>query len=133
MQWQALRSALAGGTVDVAAMYRSPRRAREVDFAVAFEFVYQEMFIRRGSPPLHALADLRGKRVLVEGGTVLAETLSELALGADIREMPNEPAALRALAAGEGDVAFATQTPGRPFETRDALAAEIDHQHWHHV
>ena len=125
MQWQALRSALAGGTVDVAAMYRSPRRAREVDFAVAFEFVYQEMFIRRGSPPLHALADLRGKRVLVEGGTVLAETLSELALGADIREMPNEPAALRALAAGEGDVAFATQTPGRPFETRDALAAEI--------
>ena len=39
-------------------LYHSSQRAREVEFAIPHELIYHEMFIRRGRPPLHSLADL---------------------------------------------------------------------------
>jgi signal transduction histidine kinase/ActR/RegA family two-component response regulator len=123
--WSQVRAGLASGAVDVAAMYRSPHRAREVDFAIAHELVYHEMFIRRGGEPVRSLADLDGKQVLVEGGTFSSDALVELGFGLELRPMSSEPAVLQALARGEGDVAVVTQAPNRPFDRTDLQRAVV--------
>jgi signal transduction histidine kinase/ActR/RegA family two-component response regulator len=125
LPWSQVRAGLASGTVDVAAMYRSTQRAREVEFAIPHELVYHEMFIRPGSPPLLSTADLAGKRVLVETGTYSADALSELGLGIEIRRVASEPEAIRDLAAGLGDVAIVTETVGRPFRARSLSSANV--------
>jgi signal transduction histidine kinase/ActR/RegA family two-component response regulator len=124
-RWTAIRAGLMAGEIDVAAMYRTPQRAREVDFAIAHEFVYHEMFVRRGSPGLVSLRDLDGKRVLVEAGTFSAESLRALGTCAAVLEQPSEPEALRALARGEGDVAVVTQAAGRPFHERSRAVPQV--------
>lgn len=123
--WTRVRNGLLTGAVDVATMYRSPQRAREADFAIPHELIYHEMFIRKGSPPLASLADLAGKRILVQSDTYSADVLSELGYGQGLRRVASEPEALRALARGEGEVAVVTQTAGRPFQERLALADQI--------
>jgi signal transduction histidine kinase len=107
------------GTVDVAAMYRSPRRALEVDFAIPHELVYHEMFIRQGTPSVLSLEDLRGKVLLAERGTYAQEALTELGVGSAILPFASEPEVLRALSRGDGDVALVTQAPNRPFDRTD--------------
>jgi signal transduction histidine kinase len=124
-QWTRIREGLARGEIDVAAMYRTPQRAREVDFAIAHELVYHEMFVRRGSPGFASLADLAGKRVLVEAATFSAEALEAMGTCAAVLEVGSEPEALRALARGEGDAAVVTQAVGRPFRERVREAPEV--------
>jgi signal transduction histidine kinase/ActR/RegA family two-component response regulator len=125
MPWARVRGALRDGRIDVAAMYRSPQRAREVDFAIPHELIYQEMFVRAGQPALRSLADLAGKRILVETDTLSVDQLADLGYGAQLVRMASEPEALRRLADGFGDVAIVTQTAGRPFLYRSALAGRI--------
>ncbi len=123
--WTEVRDGLRRGEVDVATMYRSPERAREVDFAIAHELVSHELYVRRGAPAVHALADLRGRRVLVEAETYAADVLPSLVEGTEVVAMPSEPAALQALAEGRGDVALVSQAAGRPFQSRQALGDRI--------
>lgn len=123
--WPRVRAGLSNGQVQVAAMYRSAHRAQEVDFAIPHELIYHEMFVRRDHAPLRSLADLAGKRVLVEAETYSVDVLTELGYGSELRRSPSEPAALEALARGEGDVAIVTQTPGRPFQERRELSEQI--------
>jgi len=123
--WPEIRAAVAKGGIDVAAMYRSPRRALEVDFAIPHELIYQEMFVRRGSPALFSLADLADKRILVESGTVTIDALEAMGFAPRVRTVPSEPDALRALIRGEGDVAIATQSVSHPFQDRDEFAGKI--------
>ncbi len=125
LPWARVRQALHDGRIDVAAMYRSPQRAREVDFAIPHELIYQEMFVRTGQPPLRSLADLAGKRILVETDTLSVDQLTDLGYGGQLVRMASEPEALRGLADGRGDVAIVTQTTGRPFVYRAALAGRI--------
>ena len=124
-RWVHIRAGLTNGTIDVAAMYRTPQRAREVDFAIAHELVYHEMFVRRGSPGLASLSDLAGKRVLVEVSTFSAEALKALGSCGAVLERASEPEALRALSRGEGDVAIVTQTAGRPFLERSESMPDL--------
>ena len=123
--WNKIRAGLAEGEIDVAAMYRSTQRAREVDFAIPHELIYHEMFIRRGTPALKSLANLDGKRILVEKDTFAEDALMELGYDTELKPVASEPEAVRLLAAGDGDVAIVTQTPGRPFQARLALADKI--------
>ena len=123
--WKEIRAGLQNGQIDVAAMYRSSRRAREVDFAIPHELIYHEMFIRRGTPSLNSLADLKGRRVLVEKDTFAEDALMEMGYDRELQSVTSEPEALSVLAAGGGDVAVVTQTPGRPFQERLALADKI--------
>jgi signal transduction histidine kinase/CheY-like chemotaxis protein len=125
MPWARVRGALREGRIDVAAMYRSPQRAREVDFAIPHEMIYQEMFVRSGQPALRSLADLAGKRILVEIDTLSVDQLTDLGYGPQLLRMASEPEALRKLADGTGDVAIVTQTPGRPFLYRSELAGRV--------
>jgi signal transduction histidine kinase len=123
--WKEVRAGLQNGQIDVAAMYRSPRRAREVDFAIPHELIYHEMFIRRGTPALNSLADLKNRRVLVEKDTFAEDALVEMGYDRKLQSVTSEPEALFVLAGGGGDVAMVTQTPGRPFQERLALADKI--------
>jgi signal transduction histidine kinase/ActR/RegA family two-component response regulator len=123
-QWTRIREGMARGQIDVAAMYRTPQRAREVDFAIAHELVYHEMFVRRGSPGLESLADLSGKRVLVEAGTYSSEALKAMG-GCTVVEEPSETDALQALVRGRGDVAVVTQAVGRPFGERSEALPQV--------
>ena len=124
-RWASIRAGLANGTIDVAAMYRTPQRAREVDFAIAHELVYHEMFVRRGSAGLASLSDLAGKRVLVEASTFSADALKALGSCGAVLERASEPEALRGLSRGEGDAAIVTQTVGRPFRERSEKMPDL--------
>jgi signal transduction histidine kinase/ActR/RegA family two-component response regulator len=121
--WSEIAGRIAGGKIDVAAMYRSARRAQEVDFAIPHELIYHEVLVRRGAAPVHSLFDLQGRKVLVEIGTYAEDAFVEMGLGEEIVRVASEPDAIRELAAGKGDAAVVTQTPGRPFERK--LAGEV--------
>jgi two-component system, cell cycle sensor histidine kinase and response regulator CckA len=123
--WNQVPAGLEAGRFDVAAMYRSTPRAREVDFAITHELIYHQMFIRKGARPLGSLTDIKDKRVLVENNTLSVDLLTEMGYGGQLKLMPSEPAALEALAQGKGDVAIVTQTVGRPFRERSSLANAI--------
>ncbi len=123
--WPEIRAGVQNGSIDVATMFRAPKRAQEVDFAIAHELIYQEMFVRRGTPPLHSLADLAGKRLLMETNTITIDTLTEMGYGNAIHPAPSEPEALRALIRGDGDVAIVTQTVTRPFQERAEFSGRI--------
>ena len=123
--WAQVRANLASGAADVAAMYRSAQRAREVEFAIPHELIYHEMFVRRGSPAVTSLAGLHGKKVLVEGGTFSADALTELGFAEDLLPRASEPDALRDLARGQGEVAVVTQAVNRPFQDRAELQREV--------
>jgi signal transduction histidine kinase len=125
LPWAKVRAGLLDGAIDVAAMYRSARRARVEDFAIAHELVYHEMFVRQGTRAPGSLQDLRGKRVLLESDTIVVEALEDMGLGAELHPVPSEPEALEALARGEGDVAVVAETAGRPFLQRRALEDKI--------
>lgn len=123
--WRLVPTGLAEGRIDIAAMYRSPQRALNVDFAIPHELIYHEMYVRAGSPMLHSLAGLMGKRILVETHTVQMQTLIELGFGEHLRETESEPEALRALARGEGEVAIVAQASTRPFQYRSEWQGKI--------
>jgi len=126
LPWAQVRAGLRDGSLDLAAMYRSDRRQREVDFAVAHELVYHEMFVARGGgTALRSLADLAGRRVAVQRETRGAEAVAELVPAPTVTLVDSEPDALRALAAGEVEVALVSQAVGRPFVEREALAARV--------
>jgi signal transduction histidine kinase len=123
--WHEIRAGVTDGTLDVATMFRSRLRAREADFAIPHELIYQEMYVRPGGPMLKSLSDLAGKRLLAQTDALAAETLADLGLGGTLRVLPSEPEALRALVRGEGDVAIVTQTVARPFADREEFAGRI--------
>jgi signal transduction histidine kinase len=124
--WRIIRAGVQDGSIDVATMYRSPRRAQEVDFAIPHELIYQEMFVRRGGPALRSLADLAGRRLLAETDTIATEALTELGYASSLRLVSSEPEALRALLRGEGDVAVVSQSVARPFLDRAEFAGRVE-------
>ena len=123
--WRQTLEDFQNGKVDVAAMYRFTQRSYMADYAIAHELIYHEMFIRKGGAPVRSLADLAGKRILLEGGTYSDEALVDLGLNTNITRTKSEPEALLKLAQGEGDVAVVTETVGRPFALREAQASKI--------
>lgn len=125
LPWTQVLDGVRDRTIDVAAMYCAGRQASEVDSAIPHEVVHHEMFTRTGARPVHTLADLAGRRVLVENGTYSAEVLSELPNIGSVVALESEPATLQALAAGQGDVAVVSQTVAWPFENKHQLAAGI--------
>jgi CheY-like chemotaxis protein len=117
--WARVRAGLLTGEVEVATMYRSPQRAREADFAIPHELIYHEMFIRRGSPHLASLADLAGKRVLVQTDTYSADVLTELGCGPGLRRVARialERVGFRVTEARDGEEAIEVAGRAGPFD-----------------
>ncbi|HYG69046.1 MAG TPA: transporter substrate-binding domain-containing protein, partial [Anaeromyxobacteraceae bacterium] len=123
--WVQVRKDLASGAADVAAMYRTEHRVREVDFAIPHEVVYHEMFVRAGAAPLTGVGDLTGKKVLYQGGSYPEDALAALSCRCTPIPAATERGALEALARGEGDVAVVSQAMRRPFVDRKELGRAV--------
>jgi len=123
--WKEVGRRLSEGSIDVASMYRSPKREMAFDFAIPHELIYHELYIRRGDPPVPGLSALADKRVLVEADAYADDALVQLGYGSELVRVASEPDALRALAQGAADVAVVSQAVGRPFTERDSLSTAI--------
>ncbi len=125
LPWPQVKARLESGAIDVAAMYRSALREQICDFAIPHELIYHEMYVRTSSPPVAALNELAGKRVLVQKGTYVEDSLGQAGLGDGLIRLESEPEVLRQLALGTGEVAVVTQTVGRPFARRSRLFPNV--------
>ena len=111
--WCKLRPALEDGRIDaLAGMLYSSERATRVDFTVPYMVVHYAVYARIGGPSIAGPNDLRGRRVLVENGSLAHDILAAGAGGAVIVPAESEPQALRLLAAGRGDAAIAPNAYG---------------------
>ncbi len=100
-EWPRIRRGLESErSVDFADMFRSPPRTVSLEFSEPFAVVYFEIFLRRDSPPVHAIEDLRGRTVIVQDSAIVQEHLLRLDAGARIVAAASEPEALQWLAAG---------------------------------
>jgi PAS domain S-box-containing protein len=100
-------------TVDVVAMYRTPTRTVALEFSDPFALVYFEIVVRRDTPPINSLADLRGRTVVVQDAAFVQEQLLRLDTGATLVPAVSDPEALRWVAAGMYDCAIVERLAGR--------------------
>jgi two-component system sensor histidine kinase EvgS len=104
--WEDIRNDVIAGRVDVVpGMLYSEARAELVDFSAPHLLIHYSIFLRRDSRGVAALADLKGRRVLVEAGSRMQEFLRLQGFGAELVQVASEPEALRLLAAGDGSAA----------------------------
>ena len=111
--WPKIREALEQTRqVDASAMFYFAERDRLVDYAMPHAIVTHELFVRRNSPAIHTLEDLRGKRVVVQRGAFIDEYLRKHWPDIGLMHADSEPEAMRLLASGQGDAAIAGQAVG---------------------
>jgi PAS domain S-box-containing protein len=77
------------------------------------------IFRRKADDTIQSLADLEGKRILVEQGDIAHETLS--ARNLQVLGMPSPEEALRAVSSGQADCAVVLKSVGLYFVKRDQL------------
>jgi PAS domain S-box-containing protein len=105
--WDTIHADLEAGRIDTApGVLFSPERAARLDFCAPHLVVHYSIFVRTGSPSLSSLEALRGRRVLVERGSQMAEFLAAQGLDSSVVPVESEPAALRTLASGAQDAAI---------------------------
>ncbi|MCE5246105.1 transporter substrate-binding domain-containing protein [bacterium] len=120
--WCRMRPELEDGRIDaLAGMLYSSERATRVDFTVPYMVVHYAVFARAGGPSIAGPQDLRGRRVLVESGSMAHDLLAAGADGAVIVPVESEPQALRLLASGRGDAAIAPNAYGPTLAKRLGL------------
>ncbi|BDG01119.1 transporter substrate-binding domain-containing protein [Anaeromyxobacter oryzae] len=111
--WSEIRAGLDAGQIDVLeGISFSDERARTLDFSPPHAIVHHAIFARRGTPPVASLEELRGKEVIVFGGGIMDETLTQRGLGATLVRTGTPADALRLLASGEHDYVVVALLPG---------------------
>ena len=111
--WSERRRDLREGTIDLLqGMSHSAERAATVDFSPPHTIVHHSIFARKGGIRHPALADLRGKEVLVLNDGIMQEFLVAQKSGARIVPVPTHADVLRALASGKHDYAVMAKLPG---------------------
>ncbi len=111
--WAEIRRDLMAGRVDVLqGISYSDERARELAFAAPHAIVHHAIFARRESPPIASLDELRGKRVIVFGGGIMDDTLTQRGMGGDLVRTGTPADALRLLASGREDYVALALLPG---------------------
>jgi polar amino acid transport system substrate-binding protein len=110
--WSEMRRALAEGRVDVLqGISWSEERERTLAFSPPHTIVNHAIFARRGTPPVAALAELRGHSVAVHRAGVMDEQLTALGMGDRLVRTDTPADALRRLAAGQCDYAVVAALP----------------------
>lgn len=111
--WSEMRNALKEGGIDVLqGMSWSEERSREVDFSLAHTIVNHAVFIRKDSPPVDSLEELKGRKIAVHRDGIMHDYLSRQNF-TDQLILTNTPAdALRLLSAGSTDYAIVAIVPG---------------------
>ena len=111
--WQKIREALEQTRqVDASAMFFFAERDRLVDYAMPHAIVTHELFVRRNSPAIQTLEDLRGRQVVVQRGAFIDEYLRKHWPDIELIHADSEPEAMRLLASGQGDASIAGQAAG---------------------
>ncbi|MDP3072404.1 MAG: PAS domain S-box protein [Opitutaceae bacterium] len=101
------------GRLDLLQSYaRSPERATQAEFSVPYLNMAGQVFVRRGGPEIKALADLRGRKVLVHRGSVGEQVLQQAGLGETITHVDSVEQALVMVDRGEGDATLAARLTG---------------------
>ena len=110
--WSEARRALAEGRVDaLQGISWSEERERTLAFSPPHTIVNHAIFARRDTPPVAALAELRGHWVAVHRAGVMDEQLSALGMGERLVRTDTPADALRRLAAGQCDYAVVAALP----------------------
>lgn len=82
---------------------RTPERERLVLFTTEYLFTPSVILTRNNAPNIFSMDDLRGKKIVVEKGYVIAARLKELIPDIQFIEVVGTPKALETLAGGVGD------------------------------
>lgn len=95
---------LAAGNVDLvaASMTRTPERAKVIDFSITYFVGHQSLLVAKDST-IKGTQDLQGKRVTVQQGTTLEQTIAKVAPGAQVMSFKDYDSAWLALAQGRAD------------------------------
>ena len=95
---------LTSGNVDLvaASMTRTPERARVIDFSITYYVGHQSLLVAKDSS-IKGTQDLQGKRVTVQQGTTLEQTIARVAPGAQVMSFKDYDSAWLALAQGRAD------------------------------
>ena len=111
--WETIYADLVAGRIQVApgVLYSGARAAR-VDFCAPHLVVHYSIFHRKEATPLEGLPDLRGRRILVERGSQMAEFLVAQGYGSCLVPVESEPEAVRLLASGAQDAAIVPRLLG---------------------
>jgi two-component system sensor histidine kinase EvgS len=96
--WAHIKADLEAGRIDVVpGMLYSEERAGLVEFSAPHLLVHYCIFTRNGTRGVTSLADLTGKKVLVEAASRMHEYLLAHGFGREIHAIASEPEALRLL------------------------------------
>jgi ABC-type amino acid transport substrate-binding protein len=95
---------LVSGNVDLvaASMTRTPERAKVIDFSITYYVGHQSLLVASDSA-IKGPQDLQGKRVTVQQGTTLEQTIAKVAPGAQVMSFKDYDSAWLALAQGRAD------------------------------
>jgi signal transduction histidine kinase/CheY-like chemotaxis protein len=103
----------AEGRVDLLqSLAEFPEREKTADFSVPYLRMTGSIFVRTGETGVRALADLRGRRVLVHRGSLGETVLRRAGLAESIVIVPSVEEALKRLDRGEGDATLASHLTG---------------------
>jgi polar amino acid transport system substrate-binding protein len=123
--WAAIRGDLMAGRIDVLqGISYSDERARELAFAAPHAIVHHAIFARRESPEVSSLDALRGKKVIVFGGGIMDDTLTQRGMGDDLIRTGTPADALRLLASGREDYVALALLPGM-YITRELQLSNV--------
>jgi polar amino acid transport system substrate-binding protein len=111
--WSKLRGAIPSGDIDILqGVSFSEERAKTFDFSPPHTIVHHAIFARRGTPAVHSLEGLRGKKVVVFQSGIMHDTLRGLKLDKDLVLADSPADALRLVASGKVDYAVLASLPG---------------------
>jgi len=112
--WETVFTDFKNGKIDlIASLVYSKDRDRFIDFSVAHLSVEGAVFLRKDDKSVHALNDLRSRRIATPPGGFTQEYLTSHGLGGHLFFVPTLADALEALDAGECDAVAATDIIGR--------------------
>jgi PAS domain S-box-containing protein len=105
--WDRVRERLEAGELDaVVGMHYSPARDEVLDFSTPYALAHYAIFVQAGSAGIDGAADLAGRAVVLQRGTIVHDMAPELGIADTLTTVPTAADALRSLAAGEQDAAL---------------------------
>ncbi len=109
--WAEVREALARGEIDaLQGMFYSPQRDLTFDFTPPHTVNHCVGVVRKGeTPPPATLAELEGKRIVLQRGDIMHDFAVENGLEREITAVDAQEDALRELAEGKHDVALVSR------------------------
>lgn len=111
--WSEIRAGLLSGQVDILqGITYSAERAQALEFAPPHAITQHAIFARRDTPRVTSLDELRGKKVIVFGGGIMDEMLTQRGFGPDLVRTGTPADALRLLASGRHDYVAVALLPG---------------------